>query len=354
MAYTTFQPKDYFNTKLYTGDGNATNAITGVGFQPDWVWIKNRGTTARHVLFDAVRGSQKALFSHLTDAEQSTNQYGTLNSFDSDGFTVADGSSSGERTNNSSENYVSWNWKASGTSGSSNSDGSISSTVSANDTAGFSIVKYTGNETGTRTIGHGLGAVPKAMIIKQITDDSLNWVVYPHSIGATNQLLLNNENVESTSSAYFADTTPTSSVFSLGGNHNVNQNSKDFIAYCFAEKSGYSKFGLYEGNGSADGSFVYTGFKPAWILIKGKGTTEYWHMYDNKRVGYNAAGGNRRLIPGLNNAETTTIDIDILSNGFKQRATFGNQNASGGSYIYMAFAEEPFATSGTKAAGTAR
>ena len=175
MSYITFQPKDYFNNKLYTGDGNATNAITGVGFQPDWVWIKNRGTTARHVLFDAVRGSQKALFSHLTDAEQSTNQYGTLNSFDSDGFTVADGSSSGERTNNSSENYVSWNWKAGG-SGSSNTDGVISATVSADASRGFSIIKYTGSGSAS-TVGHGLGAAPDITIRKKINSTG-DWFVH--------------------------------------------------------------------------------------------------------------------------------------------------------------------------------
>ena len=340
--YITFQPTDHFNTLTYSGNGGngttTTQAITGAGFQPDWVWLKQRTSTQRHQLCDVIRGANNILNTDTTNGQVADSEI--INSFDSDGFTAG----YQDQANDTGQTYVSWLWKAGGAA-SSNSDGNITSQVSANTTAGFSIVKYTGNETGTRTIGHGLGAVPKAMIIKQITDDSLNWVVYHHSIGATKHLLLNNENVESTSSAYFADTTPTSSVFSLGGNHNVNQNSKDFIAYCFAEKSGYSKFGLYEGNGNADGTFVYTGFKPAWILIKGKGTTEYWHLYDSKRLGYNATGGNARLIPGLQNAETTTIDIDILSNGFKQRSNQNNCNGSGQGYVYFAFAEEPLVSS---------
>ena len=215
MAYITFQPSDYFNTKLYTGDGNATNAITGVGFQPDWVWIKNRGTTARHVLFDAVRGSQKALFSHLTDAEQSTNQYGTLNSFDSDGFTVADGSSPGERTNNSSENYVSWNWKANG-AGSANSDGSITSTVSANTTAGFSIVSFNGQ---TGTVGHGLGVKP-SMIILKCRGTSNNWVIQHKGLtGGMDEKAL----IFTTSAEISAATAePTTSVFTV--NNQIAEN----------------------------------------------------------------------------------------------------------------------------------
>ena len=343
MAYTTIDKSSlHFNTLTYSGNGGngttTTQAITGAGFQPDWVWLKQRSSTQRHQLCDVIRGANNILNTDTTNGQVADSEI--INSFDSDGFTAG----YQDQANDTGQTYVSWLWKAGGAA-SSNSDGNITSQVSANTTAGFSIVKYTGNETGTRTIGHGLGAVPKAMIIKQITDDSLNWVVYHHSIGATKHLLLNNENVESTSSAYFADTTPTSSVFSVGGNHNVNQNSKDFIAYCFAEKKGFSRFGLYEGNGSASGPFVYTGFKPAWILIKGKGTAEYWHLFDSKRLGYNATGGNARIIPSLNNAESTTIDIDILSNGFKQRATHNNCNGSGQGYVYMAFAEEPFVAS---------
>ena len=246
MSYITFQPKDYFNNKLYTGDGNATNAITGVGFQPDWVWIKNRGTTARHVIFDAVRGPQKALFPHLADAEQSTNQYGTLNSFDSDGFTVADGSSSGERTNNSSENYVSWNWKAGGGQGSSNTDGSINTTyTSVNTTAGFSISQYNGTGS-VATIGHGLGVKPAFIIIKRIEANS-TWRTYHKSLGATLNVPFEN-GAALDQDVIFNDTEPTTSVFTVGTTTDVNNNGTSHIAYCFAEKKGFSKFGEYEGN----------------------------------------------------------------------------------------------------------
>ena len=284
MAYISFQPSDHFNTKLYTGDGNATNAITGVGFQPDWVWIKNRETTARHVLFDAVRGSQKAIFSHLTDAEQSTNKYGTLNSFDSDGFTVADGSSSGERTNNSSENYVSWNWRAGNSSGSSNSDGSTSSTVSASTTSGFSIVKWTPSGS-AETVGHGLGSVPKMIITKNL-GASQGWFTYHHSIGNTKYLLLNSTAAEATDSNAWNNTTPTSSVFSVGSQFA----GSDYVAYCFAEKAGFSKFGSYVGNGNANGPFIYTGFKPEFIMMKESNNSgQGWCMKTNSS---NAIVGN--------------------------------------------------------------
>ena len=343
MSYITFQPKDYFNNKLYTGDGNATNAITGVGFQPDWVWIKNRGTTARHVLFDAVRGSQKALFSHLTDAEQSTNQYGTLNSFDSDGFTVADGSSSGERTNNSSENYVSWNWKASGTSGSSNSDGSISSTVSANDTAGFSIVKYTG--TGSAgNVGHGLSTAPKVLINKAL--GTQDWFFGHSSLGFTKFLKLNETNAESTNSGIWNDTAPTTAHFTINSaNGNTNGTGVDYITYCFAEKKGYSKFGSYSGNGNADGPFIYTGFKPQFILWKRTDSANGWIIMDTKRSPFNVVDD--LVEPQSSGAEATdsSYHVDYLSNGFKIRNTNNVFNNSSGAYVYMAFAEEPLVSS---------
>ena len=331
MAYTTFQPKDYFNTKLYTGDGNATNAITGVGFQPDWVWIKNRGTTARHVLFDAVRGSQKALFSHLTDAEQSTNQYGTLNSFDSDGFTVADGSSSGERTNNSSENYVSWNWKAGG-SGSSNTDGVISATVSADASRGFSIIKYTGSGSAS-TVGHGLGAAPDITIRKKINATG-DWFVHTTLIdGSFDFLKLNTTDAKSNSSLTgFTSTT-------VGVDNDTSQE----IIYAFKSIKGFSKFGRFTGTGSSNGPFIYTGFKPAFIITKRtSGATGDWQLYDNKRTPFNVA--DTILFPNGNTADSQAsgYSMDILSNGFKIRTDNSNKNNSGSGYIYLAFAEMPF------------
>ena len=331
MSYITFQPKDYFNNKLYTGDGNATNAITGVGFQPDWVWIKNRGTTARHVLFDAVRGSQKALFSHLTDAEQSTNQYGTLNSFDSDGFTVADGSSSGERTNNSSENYVSWNWKAGG-SGSSNTDGVISATVSADASRGFSIIKYTGSGSAS-TVGHGLGAAPDITIRKKINATG-DWFVHTTLIdGSFDFLKLNTTDTKSDSSLTgFTSTT-------VGVDNDTSQE----IIYAFKSIKGFSKFGRFTGTGSSNGPFIYTGFKPAFIITKRtSGATGDWQLYDNKRTPFNVA--DTILFPNGNTADSQAsgYSMDILSNGFKIRTDNSNKNNSGSGYIYLAFAEMPF------------
>ena len=343
MAYTTINKStDYFNTKLYTGDGNATNAITGVGFQPDWVWIKNRGTTARHVLFDAVRGSQKAIFSHLTDAEQSTNQYGTLNSFDSDGFTVADGSSSGERTNNSSENYVSWNWRAGNSSGSSNSDGSITSTVSANTTSGFSIVKYTGTGANA-TVGHGLGVAPRMVIIKN-TSTAESWIVGHKSLGFTKFLSLDATNAAQTTSNRFNDTDPTSSVFSVGSADGTNKSGDTIIAYCFAEKTGFSKFGKYTGNANADGPFVYTGFKPEFIMMKESNNSgQGWCMKtnsSNERVGNPNDYFLKADTTDVENT-STSFQIDMLSNGFKIRTTDGIMNGSSDTFIYMAFAAAP-------------
>ena len=331
MSYITFQPKDYFNNKLYTGDGNATNAITGVGFQPDWVWIKNRGTTARHVLFDAVRGSQKALFSHLTDAEQSTNQYGTLNSFDSDGFTVADGSSSGERTNNSSENYVSWNWKAGG-SGSSNTDGVISATVSADASRGFSIIKYTGSGSAS-TVGHGLGAAPDITIRKKINATG-DWFVHTTLIdGSFDFLKLNTSDTKSDSSLTgFTSTT-------VGVDNDTSQE----IIYAFKSIKGFSKFGRFTGTGSSNGPFIYTGFKPAFIITRrASGATGDWQLYDNKRTPFNVA--DTILFPNGNTADSQAsgYSMDILSNGFKIRTDNSNKNNSGSGYIYLAFAEMPF------------
>jgi hypothetical protein len=331
MAYTTIKkPSDYFNTKLYTGNAS-TLSVTGVGFQPDWVWIKNRSIVADHKEFDAVRGVTNALVTNSTSAEFS--QSG-LDSFDSDGFTV--GSHVG--CNGNGNSLVAWNWLASNTTA-SNTDGSITSTVSANTTSGFSIVKYQPNGTDPSTIGHGLNAVPK-MILTKVTDQAGdNWKVYHVGSGNTKVLQLNTTDAEATSDAWNV-TTPTSSVFTVGNDGATNGNGRTIIAYCFAEKKGFSKFGSYTGNGNADGTFVYTGFKPAFIMIKSSSSAgTNWFMLDNKRNTYNIV--NNYLM-----AESSAIDqsadmLDITSNGFKQRNTFNNLNGSGVSYIYMAFAEEP-------------
>ena len=329
------KPNQYFNTVLYTGNASASRAITGVGFQPDWVWVKGRSTAYYHGLWDVVRTNKSALYSNATDAEDTTTG-GTLTSFDSDGFTLPN--VSGGFVNNSGTTYASWNWLANGT-GSANTDGSISSTVSANTTSGFSIVSYTGNGSAGATVGHGLGAVPKMIIFKRRVTGG--WNIYHVGIGNTKSISLNTTAATDTDTAYWNNTTPTSSVFSLGTSAAGNGSGNSMIAYCFAEKQGYSKFGSYTGNGSASsGTFVYTGFKPAFVMIKRTDTTGSWEMYDAKREGFNPQV--HGLTANTSNAEDNTDDLlDLLSNGFKLYHDGGGLNASGGTYIYMAFAENP-------------
>jgi hypothetical protein len=343
MAYTTIdKPTDYFNTVLYTGNATA-RTITGVGFQPDWVWGKIRSEAQDHVLVDSVRGATKQLYSSDTSAEQTESQ--GLTGFASDGFTLG----THAYFNKNTATYVAWNWLAGGTA-SSNGDGSITSSVSANTTAGFSIVTYTGTGSAA-TVGHGLGAVPKMFWTKRI-DSSESWGVYSDTQGAGKFLRLESTNAVDTSSTLWNNTTPTSSVFSIGTGGIANTSSGTYVAYCFAEKQGYSKFGSYTGNGNANGAFVYTGFRPAFVLLKVSSTTNNWNMFDDKRPGFNEI--DQRLFPNLSSAEQDgTAGVDFLSNGFKFRNTNDNYNASGATYIYMAFAENPFVTAGTKAAGTA-
>jgi len=332
------KPSDYFNTKLYTGTGSEL-VITGVGFQPDWTWIKGRNVAYDHNLFDAVRGATKTIKSNKTDAESTQAQM--LKSFDSDGFTIG---TDGAVNENDTRTYVAWNWLANG-AGSANTDGSINSTVSANTTSGFSIVSYTGTGSNA-TVGHGLGVVPNMIIVKSRSVGD-GWRIYHDKVSSdpeTDYLVLNNTNAVADSNGYWNDTAPTSSVFSLGTAGEINGSGNSHIAYCFAEKQGYSKFGSYTGNGNADGSFIYTGFKPAWTLIKRTDGADDWFLLDNKRDIDNPA--NHWLMADSSSAEQTSpIFFDFLSNGFKNRGTGGGNNASGGSYIYMAFAENPFVAS---------
>jgi hypothetical protein len=461
MAYTTIdKPSDYFDTIIYTGNGSDPRTLTGVGFQPDWVWTKKRNGATGHRLVDSVRGVTKALFTNGTNVE-STESNG-LTAFASDGYTLGDNGN----YNANSDTYVSWNWLASGTApsqtytvkvvsdsgnkyrfddfgtsavtldlqeggtytfdqsdssnsghplrfsttsdgthgggseyttnvtttgtpgsagaktvitvassaptlyyycsvhsgmggqantntthGSSNFSGSIQANVSANTTAGFSAVSYTGTGSNA-TIGHGLGVAPKMIIIKNL-GATQGWCVYHESIGATKFLSLNSTDAQVTASDRFNDTSPTSSVFSVGTHADTNGSSATYVAYCFAEKKGYSKFGSYTGNASADGTFVYTGFKPAFFMVKRTDTTNDWQMHDSTRDTFN--GVTQRLRANLSDAEATTgAFYDFTSTGVKVRNTDFSMNASGGTYIYMAFAESPFVTAGTKAAGTAR
>ena len=355
MAYTTIDnPGLYFNTVVYAGS-NSDQSVTGVGFQPDWVWIKNRSSTPDHMLNDAVRGAGKQINSNTTTAELDRTYF---MSFDSDGFTL-DGNVSDYNQNSS--NFVGWSWKA-GTTGSGSTGGSGTSksyTYSANTTAGFSITRYTGNGTSGHTIPHNLGVTPQMIIIKS-TELTQNWSIYHHELNSgTNPevkyLELNSTNAQLDSASIFNDAPPTSSHFVLGNSDAVNTSNGVNIAYCFAEKKGYSRFGTYTGNGNADGTFVYTGFRPAWIMSKSYSNTESWIIKDATRDPVNPADTN--LAANSANSESTwgtEYDIDILSNGFKMRDTAGQTNGNGYSFIYMAFAEHPFVTTGTKAAGTAR
>ena len=333
MAYTTIKkPSDYFNTLTYTGDGSSSRNITGVGFQPDLLWIKNRDAAQYHFVFDAVRGVSKAIFPNATDAEST--QIPCMSAFLSDGFTVGSDAAS----NGNGNGIVAWNWLANG-AGVANTDGSISSTVSANTTSGFSIVSYTGNGTAGATVGHGLGVTPKMIITKQLTSSS-SWGVYHVSRGNTVGLILNETGAGNTDSAYWNNTSPTSSVFSIGTDGVCNSNGQNFIAYCFAEKQGFSKFGSYTGNGNADGTFVYTGFSPAFVMLKNSSATADWVMLDDKRSPVNETAM-KRLFPNDSRVEESGAYLDMLSNGFKIRTSGNDNNGSGNTLIYMAFAEQP-------------
>jgi hypothetical protein len=349
-AYTTInKPSLYFNTKLYTGNGG-TNAQTGVGFQPDWVWIKSRSDTSNHRIYDAVRGGTKTLYSNLTNA-QGTNA-DAITSFDSDGFTLG----ANAQSNGNGLTLASWCWKAGTGQGSSNTDGSINTTyTSVNTTAGFSISQYTG--TGNAgTVGHGLGVAPKVIIIKNISQDT-DWVFGHQELDASapwTKYLELNSNVAVLDNTVFNDTAPTNSVFSVGGDGKVSSGSGSHVAYCFADVRGYSKFGKYKGNGNADGPFIYTGFKPAFVISKNISTTMHWSMNDTKRDPFNV--GSKRLWPSQSNAEVTNSAyyIDYLSNGFKIRSDSSSWNGSGNTMIYMAFAENPLVDSTGNIPATAR
>ena len=334
MAYSTINKStDYFNTLLYTGTGS-TNAVTGVGFQPDMVWIKNRSTTFNHQINDAVRGVNKQIAPNLSNAQETNT--GELTAFGSDGFTVG----SGGTLNGNGNNIVAWNWKANG-AGSSNSDGSITSTVSVNTTSGFSIVKYAGTGA-SATVGHGLGVTPGMIICKNLSA-SEDWVIWINAFAANQYIRLNTNAAVATSTGMWNNTLPTSSVFSVNNEEKNNNSGQNIIAYCFAEKTGFSKFGSYTGNGNADGTFVYTGFKPGFVLLKRNDSGYSWAIVDNKRSTTGSNLTDKYLIPDTNAAEQSA-SVDLLSNGFKLRSTAGGFNASA-TYVYMAFAEEPLVSS---------
>jgi len=342
MAYTTInKSSDHFNTKLYTGNGTAIGsggqAITGVGFQPDWTWIKNRSADQNHSLTDSVRGVTKTIRSDVTTAETTDAQGQTA--FGSDGFTVG----SEAKINGNGNNIVAWNWKA-GTTGSGTTTGAGTGkaySYSVNTTAGFSIVKYLGNGTVNHTIPHHLGVAPKMIITKNL-DNAVTWIVGHDSITWSNILFLDTTAAQSDDSNAFNDVAPTSTVWNLGSGNGTNSNNVNYVSYCFAEKTGYSKFGSYIGNGNdGNGTFVYTGFKPEFVLVKRYNNTEEWPITDatrDKAVSPNFA----RLKADNSTAESTNITwarIDKFSNGFRLGGNDTVSNGSGDSYIYMAFGQ---------------
>ena len=328
------KPSEYFNTVLYTGNGS-TQSITGVNFQPDMIWVKQRSAVRNHVIEDAVRGTTKALYPNLTNAEE--NQATSITSFDSDGFRTG----AFDDTNINTGTFVSWNWLgANGTA--SNTDGSITSTVSANTTSGFSIVKFTASGSGDETVGHGLGVKPK-MVITKVTSTTGPWNTYNENLNSSAPedyyLNLASTNGSSRDSPGVFGAGMTKSTIGVGVGVGFTS-GQDYIAYCFADKKGFSKFGSYTGNGNSDGTFVYTGFKPAWVLIKQSSASgENWYLFDNKRTPSNEV--NKFLEANGSGGEFTFGSLDFLSNGFKNRVNNSLNNQSGSTYIYMAFAENP-------------
>tara|TARA_R110000787_G_scaffold165667_1_gene278770 strand:- start:26 stop:1072 length:1047 start_codon:yes stop_codon:yes gene_type:complete len=340
MAYTDIdKPSDYFETKLYTGTGSE-QSITGLDFAPNWVWVKCRSDAENHVLHDTVRGATKVLHSDTTDGEYTVAQ--GLKSFNSDGFTLG----TSNFMNQSSRTFASWNWKA-GTSftndASSTGIGSIDSAGSVNTDAGFAIITYTGTGSAA-TVAHGLGVAPK-MIINRTISAAKNWITYHASLGATKFVELDTTDAAATSSDKFNNTEPTSTVFSIESSSQNNTSGGTCLAYCFAEKQGYSKFFSYEGNSNVNGSYIHLGFSAAFIMVKPIDAADNWVMFDNKRLGFNSSTSPFNFYANKNFAETTdTGQIDILSNGFKIRNSGGTVNKSS-TYIGMAFAASPFVTS---------
>jgi hypothetical protein len=354
------QPETQFNVVTYTGDGTSSRSITGVGFQPDLVWTKARSVAYDALITDAVRGSGRSLTPSSAAAEILNNGNGYVGAFDSDGFTLTQGTFSIVSVNESGQTYVAWCWKAGGTAV-SNTDGTITSQVSANTTAGFSIISYTGvgypNAT-TAEVGHGLDLEPELVIIKKRGGSGFggggNWTVGLGILPSNNwagSLYLNDTGAYFTGVNYFWNGSPTSSVIKLKNDWLVNGANNQYIAYAFHSVEGFSKIGTYVGNGSTNGPFVYTGFKPAFVMIKctsASGTGFDWIMHDTKRSVYNLSAtqliANSSVEENKDSGGSSTVGAgwDILSNGFKLRTSSGGRNASGGTYIYMAFAEHPF------------
>ena len=335
MAYTTIDKSSlFFSPTLYVGNGG-TKTVTGIPFEPDMTWLKNRSVAGDNEIYDKLRGVGYRIYTNNNSAQDDLGSQG-LSAWTSDGFTVGNNTA----INGNGNNLVSWNWKMNGT-GASNTEGSINTTAtSANTTSGCSIITYTGTGANA-TIGHGLGMVPTFIIFRRYAQAE-NWNVYHKSAGADKSLRLNEKGASASDSTALNSTAPTSSLISLGSSVNTNANGNPMIAWCFSDVQGFSKAGSYTGNGNADGPFVYTGFKPAFVMFKRTSSTDNWVIIDNRRLGYNDL--NYGFFPNTNSAEQTSTDFrfDLLSNGFKLRNNSGYTNGSGQTYIYMAFAEAPF------------
>tara|TARA_Y100001937_G_scaffold78601_1_gene106564 strand:+ start:1292 stop:2323 length:1032 start_codon:yes stop_codon:yes gene_type:complete len=335
MAYTTINdPSAHFQSTLFTGNGSSGHAITNTGssnLQPDWLWIKNASAVENHLSFDSTRGATQRLYPDLNYDEDNNNSSNFLQSFNTDGFTVG----SDAMSNGNGNSVMGWQWKANGGTTATDTNGAVNSTVQANTTAGFSIVTWT--SAGSTNVGHGLGVAPNLIIIKA-RNATENWLVGSDEIDWSKRIKLNSTDGSANSSAF--GQAPTSSIFYC----NPASSSYNYVAYCFAEKQGYSKFGSYTGNGNADGPFVYTGFQPAWLLIKRTDSAKGWYLYDNKRNTFNTH--DKVLVPNSSGAEITTDNyVDFLSNGFKLRGTSSVTNANNGNYIYLSFAFNPFVSS---------
>ena len=343
--YITFQPTDYYKTQIYTGTGaeNAQTFPQTTAMQPDLTWIKARAGSKSHRLFDSTRGVTKWIASDNTGAESTTAE--SLKSFDSDGFTLG----TYDHVNDNTVAFVSWNWKAGTTSGIAGSPSITPTSYSFNQTSGFSIIKYTGNYTSGATLPHGLNKKPSMILVKNLST-GVDWAVYSSVLGATKYMNLNTTGAAASATTRWNDTEPTSTLFSIGNTDLVNTNGDDYIAYCFAEKKGYSKFGSYIGNGNADGTFVYTGFRPAFFMLKkSSGPDQGWLIVDDKR-GYNTS--NDKMYADSAAADTLKKN-SLLSNGWKVEEASDTYNENGSTYIYAAFAEFPIVSS-NDIPGTAR
>ena len=332
MSYSTIdKPTDYFNTKLYAGNSSSGHSITGVGFQPDWTWIKERDASNHHILVDAVRGATKYILANDTQAEVTSSNY--VSSFNSDGFTV--GSDAGVNRGS----MVAWNWKAGTGQGSSNTDGSINTAyTSVNTTAGFSISSYTGTGN-VATVGHGLGVKPDFVIIKELSNAN-SWFVYHQSLGATHYLYLNDTDASAANSNFFQNTEPTSTLCTIGTDNVVNRSSSSYIMYAFAEVQGFSKFGSYTGNGS-EGAFIYTGFAPSFFMIKRTDSSgDKWRMWDNVRSPFNVVDDSLAANENSVEYDDVSVSLDFLSNGVKMKMTGGGAgNGNNETYVFMAFGQ---------------